>query len=379
MPYPSLVHTAPCSSLLIGLLLIVAPPLAAHTVRPAVATVSFVSGGYSIAIETNAEALLAGIGPEHADTRDAPTARDYDRLRELEPEALQKRFDTFAPLFVARVRPLIDGKPAVIEFVGLDVAPVGDLDLARRSVIRLRGTLQRGAASFQWAWPAAYGNCALRLRYGDAPVVQSHWLRNGEPSPLFALDAAVVPRARLVVLQDYLTLGFTHILPLGFDHILFVVGLFLLSLQLAPILWQVTAFTVAHTLTLALTVYGVVALPTGIVEPLIALSIVYVGIENIVTPRLRPWRVALVFGFGLLHGMGFAGVLTGIGLPENEFLAALIGFNVGVEFGQLAVIGVALLAVGIFRHRTWYRARIVVPASATIALIGLYWTVERLT
>ncbi len=350
----------------------------AHTLRPTIATVSFAGDGtFELAIETNLEARLAGIGPGHVDTRDAPEARDYDRLRALPPEALREALEPFLPGFLARVRPAVDGAPVELALVEAAIPPVGDLDLARKSVLRLGGTLPRGARAFRWAWPADYGNCALRLRLGDDPVVQSYWLGDGAASPPFALDARVVPRPWPEVALDYLVLGFTHILPLGLDHILFVLGLFLLSLRLAPILWQVTAFTVAHTLTLALTVYGVVALSPRIVEPLIALSIAYVGIENVVTRRLHPWRVALVFGFGLLHGMGFAGVLTEIGLPERDFVTALLAFNVGVEFGQLAVIVLALLAVGAWRTRPWYRTRIVVPASLAIAAVGLYWALER--
>ena len=176
----------------------------------------------------------------------------------------------------------------------------------------------------------------------------------------------------------YLNLGFTHILPKGADHILFVLGIFLLSTRLKPILFQVTAFTVAHTITLALTIYGLVSLSPRIVEPLIALSIVYVTVENIVTPELRPWRVALVFGFGLLHGMGFAGVLSELGLPRSEFLTALLCFNAGVELGQLTVIALASLLIGLpFRHKPWYRRRVVIPGSLAIAAIGLFWFVQR--
>ena len=167
-------------------------------------------------------------------------------------------------------------------------------------------------------------------------------------------------------------------MPKGLDHILFVLGLFLLSVRLAPLLIQVTAFTVAHTLTLALSVYGVVSLPSSIVEPLIAASIVYVAVENILTPQLKPWRALVVFGFGLLHGLGFAGVLQEVGLPHGQFVPALVSFNVGVELGQLAVIALAYLAVGIWgRNRPWYRPRVVIPASATVAAVGLFWTVQR--
>src|SRR6185436_16897009 len=160
--------------------------------------------------------------------------------------------------------------------------------------------------------------------------------------------------------------------PRGLDHVLFVLGIFLLSTRLRPVLWQISAFTVAHTITLALTIYGVVSLPAKIVEPLIALSIVYVAVENVFTSKLHAWRPLVVFCFGLLHGMGFAGVLSEIGLPRSEFVPALLSFNLGVEGGQLTVILVAFLLVGLpFRREVWYRRRVVVPCSLAIAAIGL--------
>jgi hypothetical protein len=123
----------------------------------------------------------------------------------------------------------------------------------------------------------------------------------------------------------------------------------------------------------------VIALSPAIVEPLIAASIVAVAVENLLTARLHAWRVFVVFGFGLLHGLGFAGVLTEIGLPRNEFITGLIAFNVGVEGGQLSVIALAWASFGYwFRERPWYRTRIVLPMSAAIALTGAYWMVERI-
>ena len=150
-----------------------------------------------------------------------------------------------------------------------------------------------------------------------------------------------------------LGLGYRHILPEGLDHILFVLGLFLLRAELRPVLIQVTTFTIAHSLTLALSLYGVVSLPTRVVEPLIALSIVYVAIENLRTRTLTPSRVALVFLFGLLHGLGFAGVLTGLHLARGDFAVALLGFNLGVEAGQLTVIAGAALLLGSWQQRGW--------------------------
>jgi len=124
--------------------------------------------------------------------------------------------------------------------------------------------------------------------------------------------------------------------------------------------------------------YGIVSLSPRIVEPLIALSIAYVAIENLATSELKPWRVALVFSFGLLHGMGFAGVLKDLGLPRDQFLTALLTFNLGVEGGQLTVILAATLAVGWFMNKPWYRRALVVPASLAIAAVGIYWTVVRI-
>jgi hypothetical protein len=164
------------------------------------------------------------------------------------------------------------------------------------------------------------------------------------------------------------------------DHVLFVLGIFLLSGRLRSVLWQVSAFTVAHSITLGLSMYDRLAVSPSLVEPLIALSIAYVAIENLFLSELKSWRVVLVFGFGLLHGMGFAGALREIGLPRSDFLMALLTFIAGVEAGQLGVIGVAFVLVGLLCGTcAWYRRRIVVPASALIACTAVYWTLERVS
>jgi hypothetical protein len=177
----------------------------------------------------------------------------------------------------------------------------------------------------------------------------------------------------------YLKLGYKHILPLGLDHILFVLSLFLLSPKLKPVLWQSAAFTLAHSVTLGLAVYNVVKPSPRIVEPLIALSIMYVALENIFSPRLKPSRIGVVFCFGLVHGLGFAGALSGLGLPANSFLASLIMFNLGVELGQLTVILIAwFLLAKWFGDKPYYRKYIVIPLSSVIALVAAYWTLQRI-
>jgi hypothetical protein len=193
-----------------------------------------------------------------------------------------------------------------------------------------------------------------------------------------AAIASVAEPSRWLVARQFLALGFTHILPEGTDHILFVLGLFLLSCRIKPLLAQVTAFTVAHSITLGLAMYGVIRLPSAVVEPLIAASIAFVAVENICTPELKPWRPVVVFGFGLIHGLGFSSVLLQLGLPRQDFATALVSFNGGVELGQLTVITAAFLVVGWWRGRKWYRRAVVIPASALIAGTGMVWTVQRI-
>lgn len=349
----------------------------AHTIRPSVVTVSFSSDTeFDIAIKANLESLIARIGDEHQDTDDSPNAAEYNRLRALAPDQLRDEFDEFVPELLTLIEATSDGERATLTFVDVQIPPVGDTDLARDSIISLRGTSGAGGA-FVWRWPEAYGSNVLRFAYEQGDPVQAVWLRAGEVNEPFEPDPGALPRSRLDVAWNYLVIGFTHIVPKGMDHILFVLGIYLFSPMLRPVLWQVTAFTVAHTITLGMSSLGIVSVPANIVEPIIALSIVYVGVENVFAQQLKPWRVLLVFCFGLLHGLGFAGVLSEIGIPNDEFFTALISFNVGVEGGQLAVILIAVLLIGSFRKRDWYRQRITIPLSLAIALTGLYWTIER--
>ena len=184
--------------------------------------------------------------------------------------------------------------------------------------------------------------------------------------------------SRTDVALIFLKLGFEHILPLGLDHILFILSLCLLNPKIRPLLIQATAFTIAHSITLGLAMYGLISPPGYIVEPVIALSILFVALENVLTDRLKPTRLLIVFAFGLIHGMGFASVLTELGLPREQFVNGLVAFNAGVELGQVAVILLFWLIIGAwFGKKPWYRKFIVVPASLGIAAIALFWTIER--
>jgi hydrogenase/urease accessory protein HupE len=296
-----------------------------------------------------------------------------------DPARLESLLTRFDETFRQRVKLTFDTS-AVHPAIAYAVSTGVDQASAPAATIRLTGEIPAGARVFAWSYAWTFASYAMTIRTASSENPITEWLEGDQPSAPFALTAPVPAVDRLGTARRYLTLGFTHIVPGGLDHMLFVLGIFLLSGRARSVLCQVSAFTVAHSITLGLSMYGLVAVSPRIVEPLIALSIAYVAIENIFLSELKSWRVALVFAFGLLHGLGFAGALRELGLPRSEFVTALLTFNVGVEAGQLAVLGAAFVLVGWYcARRDWYRSRIVVPASMMIAGTAIYWTIERLS
>lgn len=183
------------------------------------------------------------------------------------------------------------------------------------------------------------------------------------------------------VASHFLQEGFVHIIPHGLDHILFVLGLFFMCRAFPALLLQITLFTMAHSLTFGLGMLGLVKVPGNVVEPLIALSIAIVAVENLLLPkevRWR-WRLVAVFAFGLVHGLGFANAFQNVEvtLSPATFPVALLGLNLGVGLGHLAVVGVAYVACSAFWSRAWYRRAVAIPASGVIAVVSLFWVVAR--
>jgi hypothetical protein len=324
-------------------------------------------GHYRIEIVTDAATLLEKL--------EAPGAQPSG----TDAVSLQRRLCDADGVSRRRVSLTFDGADArpSIEYgvwPGLKTRPTEPT-----ATIRLTGAIPRGARQLTWTYGWTFATYAFSVQQAAHGQLATQWLEGNQTSLPISLNASAAPPLRLTIAWRYLVLGFTHIVPNGFDHMLFVLGIFLLSRRLRAVLWQVSAFTIAHSITLGLSMYGLVSVSPRIVEPLIALSIAYVAVENVFVSHLRPWRVVLVFGFGLLHGLGFAGALKELGLPRSEFVTALLTFNIGVEAGQLAVIGAAFALVGWhYGQRPWYRQRIVMPASALIACVAFYCTVARL-
>ncbi len=359
--------------MLVGLLSVAAPRADAHEIGTSHVVITLTGdGAYVVDVATDAAALLARLETSSGQVRSGSVARDDYR----------SRIAALAPAFLAHVSLRFDGSLAGPTFDTVRSEADADPESALRPptvVVRLRGQVPAGAQNISWSYDLTSASYAVTFKPAGGAAERVEWLEGGQAAqPFPLLDHRAAP-TRTAVALTYVRLGFTHILPKGLDHILFVLGIFLFGRGLRPMLWQVSAFTVAHSITLGLALYGVVSLPASIVEPLIAVSIVYVAVENLVASELQPWRVALVFGFGLLHGLGFAGVLRELALPRSEFLTGLIAFNVGVEAGQLTVIaGASLLVAHWATRQDRYRRYVVQPASCAIALVGAYWTVTRI-
>lgn len=365
--------------LLLGALLL-AQPAVAHDLALTNVRVTFLENGtYRVDLLIDLDALALGAA------RGADSAELAARLGELSPEQLASTLRRLERSLQTRVRLRFDDRPALPtvelpDFHGDRPPPpeYEDIPTFLGLTARLSGPIPDGAESFTLRLSRSLPPAHLVLVDARRDIRLTELVDLGEPSTPFPLvGEPPAPPSRLAVALTYLGLGFEHILPKGIDHILFVLGLFLLAARWRPLLLQVSAFTAAHTCTLGLATYGLIELSPRLVEPLIALSIAWVAVENILTDKLHAWRPWVVFAFGLLHGLGFAGVLSELGLPRQELLTALLSFNVGVEMGQLAVLAGAFLAFGIWRRKDWYRRRIVMPISFLIAAVGLFWAVER--
>ena len=378
---------------------LLAAAASAHEVQPSVADVEVTEDRVVLEIVTAVEPLIAGIDlSEVEDTDQSPLADRNDRLRALPPEALSEALEEAWPLIAPGLTIRAGDQALAPELAEIEIPPVGDIAVRRDSRITVEAALPDDGSAVTIAWATELGG--LVVRQGEGETGYEAFLTGGASTEPLPRDGAATATLGQVVAR-YLVSGFDHIIPQGLDHILFVLGLFFYALAWRPLLWQVTAFTLAHTATLALASLGIVRISPAIVEPLIALSIVWIAVENILAARRAPtavapagrgrpatareaapvrigWtRIAVVFGFGLLHGLGFASVLAEFGLGR-DFVASLVSFNVGVELGQLAVIAFAALLVGLpFGREPWYRTLIANPASGAIGAVGFYWFLER--
>jgi hydrogenase/urease accessory protein HupE len=223
--------------------------------------------------------------------------------------------------------------------------------------------------------PSAAGEAAEQILYRERPRLQNGLERGLENGLERGLELSP-PESTSLSPFEWIRLGVEHILG-GYDHLLFLLALVLVTPALRTLTATVSVFTLAHSITLALSTLGVFAPPPGLVECAIALSISYVGLENLTERASRP-RFLIVLAFGLIHGFGFAGALAELGLPQARTPGALLAFNVGVELGQLGVLAIAYPVIQLLCRTRWFVPRAVPALSLCTALVGVLWFLERI-
>jgi hypothetical protein len=355
----------------------------ADVVKPALVEISiYADKKVEIVIDLSLEAVMTGIGTQYKKTTDAPNSVEYDKLRALKPKILRQRFKAFEAQFLNSVQLSVNKTMQSLDLERVKIDIIGYKKRPRKTVLTYSAKLKEWPKTLSWQYNKAYGDSALRYQVFEKDKYnwsQWQWLRDGAPSGVIDINQPE-PISVAQRLTQFTMIGFDHVIPLGWDHILFIVGMALSSLLWRKLLLLVSVFTLAHTLTLGLAVFGVVEISPRIIEPLIAFSIAYVAIENLLPQQSIKRKSIIVFLFGLVHGLGFASMLKEFEMTPDSFLTTLIGFNVGVELAQVVVVlFVVLSLLGLRRLNLNYRKLAIIPVSVVISVIGFWWGIERLT
>lgn len=351
-----------------------------HELRPTIANLDIIKNektfDANLSLRINLESIIAGIDPKHTNSKDSEKSNIYDNLRKLDPEQLLREFENkfnnienfiFLETKKNKFNPVINL---------IDIPQVENLELIRDTVIKINFN-NIESSEFKFFWNKNFGPIILRVNSEEFGELHTEIIKNKSYSSIIKIEKN--KNNFFKNFYNYLILGYEHILPKGLDHILFVLALFLLSSNIKTLILQISLFTIAHTITLFLGVFNIIKISSYIVEPIIALSIAYVGIENLFKNNLSKSRTIIIFIFGLLHGLGFAGVLSDIGLVKELFVSSLISFNIGVELGQISTIVLAYLIIKLpFSKMDWYSTRITKPISLLISIIGIFWFFERI-
>ena len=353
-----------------------------HEIRPSIADYKIEENILYFDIRLNAELILSGIDASNiTDTNSSPLSATYDDLRSLTRENLKILLIESWNDIQSKINLNINDLSAKFELVDINVEANRDFEISRDSIIYLKYELDEDDDFLTFKWSEKYGPIIIReineLKKEDD--LYTEYLQAGlQTDKIFIKSENTQSIFKSII--NYFILGIQHIIPKGLDHILFIVGLFFFSVTLRPLLIQVTMFTIAHSITLIFVSVSYINVNPLIVEPIIALSIAYVGIENIFKQYVKEYlRYIIIFFFGLLHGLGFALVLSDIGYQSSKLILNLISFNLGIEAAQIFIILFLYILLGIkFSNKKYYRYIFQVPVSLFIALVGIYWFFERI-
>ena len=354
----------------------------AHEIKPSIADFAYDQSYLNFEVRLNAELILSNIDASNiSNTNSSPLTEIYDRYRLLNKKDLENSILESWKDISSNIEIKINNKLKEIDLIKIDTQDVKNFEISRDTLISFRVLLNEESENFTFKWIKNYGAIILRenndLKLEDELVTE--YLQSGtETDPIFFKENNF--RSMFTSFTKFFVLGIQHIIPKGLDHILFIFGLFLFSSSLNKLIKQITIFTIAHSITLIFVSLSLIKINPQIVEPIIALSIVYVGLENIFKNYIKEYmRYVVILFFGLLHGLGFALVLSDIGFRSSKLFINLISFNIGIEVAQILIILFLYLLIAIkFANNKYYRIAFQIPSSILIASIGLYWFIERI-
>ena len=356
--------------------------LKSHEIKPSIADFSINESSLTFEIRLNAELILSGIdASDIQNTDNSNLSYKYDDLRKLPDNDLKDNIMSNWDNISQNIYIKLDGDVQELNLLSIEIINQRNYEVTRDTIINFHIPLDKKNTSFSFSMSKKFGSIILREQnlYKNVDQLYTNYLNSGDASDLINLNHTVA-LTKINSFIKYLFLGIQHIIPKGLDHILFIIGLFLFSNLIRPLLLQVTMFTIAHTITLLIASLSLINVNASIVEPLIALSIVYIGVENIFKKYSNTKiRYYVIFLFGLLHGLGFALVLKDVGLDYSDLLINLVSFNIGVEIAQIFILFLLYLTIGLFfSKKKYYKLIFQIPLSLFISLIAIYWFVERI-
>jgi len=356
--------------------------LKSHEIKPSIADFSINESSLTFEIRLNAELILSGIdASDIQNTDNSNLSYKYDDLRKLPDNDLKENIMSNWDNISQNIYIKLDGDVQELNLLSIEIINQRNYEVTRDTIINFHIPLDKKNTSFSFSMSKKFGSIILREQNLNKNVDQlyTNYLNSGDASDLINLNHTVA-LTKINSFIKYLFLGIEHIIPKGLDHMLFIIGLFLFSNLIRPLLLQVTMFTIAHTITLVIASLSLINVNASIVEPLITLSIVYIGVENIFKKYSNTKiRYYVIFLFGLLHGLGFALVLKDVGLDYSNLLINLVSFNIGVEIAQIFILFLLYLTIGLFfSKKKYYKIIFQIPLSLFISLIAIYWFVERI-
>ena len=354
--------------------------LSAHEIKPAIVEFNKVKNQINIVLKFNAEAFLANIdASDYKETINFSNSIKYSELRLLPREILKEKVFESRDQIINSIFIKTSKKQLNLKLVEIDVLEEKNIEKVRFTKVYLKTEIKFIETPITFSakkifGPLIFKNFSNIDKNTDKP--QSQWLKPGDQTSNLGILQVKNNTTNFSILGIWN--GILQIILYGFDHILFILGLFFFSHKLKPLLIQVTTFTIAHSITLIFGGLGYITISPHIIEVIIAASIIWIGFENLFRKKMKVSRIGVIFTFGLIHGLGFASMFKLKELEGTDFYLNLLSFNIGIELGQLITLLPLIILIPLFNRLSWYRILIAMPASIIIALFGVEMFIDRI-